>query len=328
MSFDREEVLKEHLRPGERLLWHGRPCDRFDLRNIPLLALPLTWVGGLLFGGVGIALLRVWFNPDNWRSATFALSMARFSMLPFGIIFFLIGCYITGGPFLQRIFRRATFYAITDRRVIMVRGWLLRRVLSRDLTQITFARIISETFDGAGDIELGFDVLTSSNFDFEFVENAGEAYSILQMARGEAAMRPIPAFIEGDAPRTLARTVIPAHYLAITFYVLFAVLDLLAIFRTRGKILTTWANRQETGDLPPATVFLVVPVMIYFFYSRLKKYQAGARVARTSEALILAAFVIAGGIVLLWGGLMEVPRSVAYLVFGIFALFLSRGRQT
>src|SRR5581483_4926286 len=39
-------ALRKELTPGEQLLWHGRPLDKLDLRNIPLIALPLTWIAG------------------------------------------------------------------------------------------------------------------------------------------------------------------------------------------------------------------------------------------------------------------------------------------
>src|SRR5262249_8680336 len=218
------ESLREKLSPNERLLWHGGPRDKLDLRSIPWIALPLTWAGGLLFGGVGTALIYVYF----FKAPSHTESWAVIELL-MGLPFLMAGFYILGGPFLQRFLRRGTFYAITDQRIIIVHERPFCRVIVRDLSALTVAQVVNETWDGWGDIELGFDYLTSANSDFEHIENVREVAAILHLARQEAAARPISGPLAGDASAFLAGFVVPLHYLAIALYLLLVLSDLKAI---------------------------------------------------------------------------------------------------
>jgi hypothetical protein len=314
--------LREQLSPSERLLWHGRPRDRLDLRNIPWIALPLTWAGGLLFGGVGVALIYVYFFKAPSHTASWAIIE-----LLFGLPFLMAGFYVLGGPFLQRFLRRGTFYAITDRRIIIVHDRPLHRVIVRDLSALTVARVLNETWDGWGDIDLGFDYLTSAGSDFEYIENVREVAGILHLARQEAAATPPSGPLAGDAPAFLAGFVVPLHYLAIALYLLLALSDLKSIYQTGGRILAHWAANREPGRLPSAAVlFAAVPVIMFFFYSRLNKFQAGTRLARTNEVVVMAVFVILGGLLLFWGGVEFFPKTLFYVILGVFALLMTSGR--
>ena len=314
--------LREQLSPNDRLLWHGRPRDKLDLRSIPWIALPLSWAGGLLFGGVGAALIYVYFKAPSHKASWAILEPLM------GLPFLMTGFYILGGPFLQRFLRRGTFYAITDQRIIIVHERPFHRVVVRDLSAVTVAQVLNETWDGWGDIELGFDYLTSGNSDFEYIENVHEVAAILHMARQEAAARPVSGPLAGDASAFLAGFVVPLHYLAIVLYLLLVLSDLEAIYQTGGRILARWAANQEPGSLPTAVVFFATPVMIFFFYSRLNKFQAGKRVARTSEVAVMAVYVVLGGLLLFWGGAQFFPKTLLYAVLGVFALLMTSGRAS
>jgi hypothetical protein len=314
--------LREQLAGDERLLWHGRPRDKVDLRNIPLIAVPMTWVGGLILGGVGAALIYGFFKAPS-HTEPWAIGLGLL-----GLPFLMAGVYITGGPFLQRFLRRGTFYGVTDRRIIIVHERPFHRVIIRDLSALTVARVVNATWDGWGDIELGFDYLTSANSDFEYIENAGDVAGLLHMARQEAAARPPSGPVTGDAPAFLAQFVVPLHYLAIALYILLALSDLKSLYQTGGKILTRWAAQQEPGSLPSVTIIFAIPVMLYFFYSRLNKFRAGIRVPRTNEVTVMAIFVILGGVLLLWGGAEFFPKTLLYMILGIFALLMTSGRTS
>jgi hypothetical protein len=307
------EPLREQLAPNERLLWHGRPRDKLDLRSIPLIALPVSWVGGALMIWFGGTFLRLFKAP--WQ--------AGLAGMLFGVLCMVAGFCVLLGPFLQRFLLRGTFYAVTDRRVIIVHERPLHRVIARDLSALTVANVFNETREGWGDIELGFDVLTSAHSDFEFIENVQEVAALLHFARQEAAARPPSGALAGNAPAFLARLIVPLYYSAIALYLLLALSDLKAIFQSRGRILASWAANQDTGGLPPATVFFLVPVMMFFFYSRAKKFEAGTRVARTSDVALMAVFVILGGALLFWGDILPFPETLLYVILGAFALFVT-----
>ena len=315
--------LREQISANERVLWHGRPRDKLDLRSIPWIALPLTWAGGLLFGGVGASLIYVYFFKAHSHTASWAVIE-----LLMGVPFLMAGFYILCGPFLQRLLRRGTFYAVTDQRIIIVHERPFHRVIVRDLSALTVAQVLNETWDGWGDIELGFDYLTSANSDLEYIENVGEVAGILHLARQEAAARPPSGPLAGDAPAFLAGFVVPLHYVAIALYLLLVLSDLKAIYQTGGRILARWQADQEPGSLPPAIVLFAVPALMFFFYSRLKKFQAGTRVARTNEVAVMAVFVVLGALLLLWGGVQFFPKTLFYAVLGLFALLSTSGRAS
>ena len=66
--------------------------------------------------------------------------------------------------------------------------------------------------------------------------------------------------------------------------------------------------------------------MLFFFHSRLSKFQAGTRLARTNEVVVMAVFVILGGLLLFWGGVEFFPKTLFYVILGAFALLVTSGR--
>lgn len=310
-------AIRKELNPGERLLWHGRPLDKIDLRNIPLIALPLTWVAGAGMIWIGGTLLHIF--KASWTG--------NLITVPFGVIFLVAGIYVLLGPFLQRVLRRGTFYAITDRRVIVVHERPLHHVIARDVTAVSVVQIFSETFEGAGDIHIGFDVLTSANSDFQYIENVQEVAGILHLARSQAEAMP-PGALADDAPLPVARIVVPLYYTVIGLYVLLVLNDTAEIIRSKGKILDYWKHNQDRGDLPPWTFFFAAPVMMYLFYVWAGRYKTGRRAARKIEVGMLVGFVLLGFVLLFWKGPFSAPKTIIYVVFSVFALILTTGRRT
>lgn len=309
------EPLRKQLTHDEKLLWHGRPLDKIDFRNFPLLALPLTWVAGAGMIWIGGALLHLF--KASWSGGLIGI--------PFGIVFLLAGIYVLGGPFLQRIMRRGTFYGITDRRVLIVHERPLHRVIARDVCAVSYAQVINETFDGVGDIHLGFNVLTRANSNFEYIDNVQEVAGILWHARKQAEYMPAGTLAD-DAPPSVARAVVPLFYGVIGFYLLLVLSDTAEIFRTHGKALAYWTRYQDRGDWPPWTLYFIGPVMMYLFYVWAKRYQTRKRAARKIEVTFLAGYAALGLVLFLWSGL-SVPKTAIYAVFGVFALILTAGRR-
>jgi hypothetical protein len=102
------QAIERLLRPGERVLWVGRPDPRAllgvqDLFVIPFslvwMALPTIGLGGAVLDG-------------------------DYSGLPFLAVFLGVGLYLTVGRFLIGFWtRKRTIYAVTQRRAIsIVRG--------------------------------------------------------------------------------------------------------------------------------------------------------------------------------------------------------------
>lgn len=115
-------AISDELRPDERLLWSGAPAHGLRMRRIDLLFMPfsLAWAGFAVFWEVMV--LR-----DG----------APLVMALFGVPFLIIGAHMVFGRFISdAIRRRNTAYALTDRRVLIVRRRGGMRVESFDLSRI------------------------------------------------------------------------------------------------------------------------------------------------------------------------------------------------
>jgi hypothetical protein len=128
------------LRPGERVLWHGRPIPRrFVLRGSPL-AIPFTflWFGFAIFWEVGVLTSRA--------PGLFAL---------WGLPFIAMGAYISVGRFFVA-WREATHtvYAVTDQRILIVGGALSQRIQELSLRTMP-APTLDQGADGVGTITFG-----------------------------------------------------------------------------------------------------------------------------------------------------------------------------
>ncbi len=133
-----ESPFTPSLRPGERLLWQGRPIPRrFILTPADVFLVPFS----LLWGGFAIF----------WEAGVI-LSGAPFFFLIWGIPFVLFGLYFIFGRFLVA-YRQAlsTWYAVTDRRILIVSGLFRRGVTELDLRSIPAIDVRSGG-DGVGTI--------------------------------------------------------------------------------------------------------------------------------------------------------------------------------
>src|SRR4051812_33856940 len=104
------EQLRPYVRPGERLLWSGRPDPsvRFTGKDAFLIPFSLMWGGFAIF----------------WEAAAIAgtKGSSRFFIL-WGIPFVAIGLYMIFGRFILKARRkRETAYGLTDQRALVAVG--------------------------------------------------------------------------------------------------------------------------------------------------------------------------------------------------------------
>jgi hypothetical protein len=126
------------LRPGERLLWQGRPIPRrFVLTPADVFLIPFS----LLWGGFALF----------WEAGVIG-SGAPLFFLMWGVPFVLFGLYFILGRFFVA-YRQAvsTHYAVTDRRILIVSGLFRRGVTELDLRSIP-AIDVRSAGDGVGTI--------------------------------------------------------------------------------------------------------------------------------------------------------------------------------
>lgn len=140
MEHESEHVIASQLEGGERLLWHGGPRQglRMTAGDIILVPFSLLWGGFAFFWEYMV--LR---HGAPWFFAVW------------GIPFVLFGAYVIAGRFFWDAKRRAaTYYGVTNRRVIIRSGvWRpsTRSVNLRTLSDLS----VAERADGSGDIILG-----------------------------------------------------------------------------------------------------------------------------------------------------------------------------
>jgi len=134
------QQIQEQLVSGERVLWSGRPHQGLVFRTMDWFFIPFS----LLWGGFAIAFPVLLFTED-----------APFPMLAFGVLFGLVGIYVIFGRFILDIAqRRATFYALTTDRAIIVSGLLhqtVRSVVLKNLGELS----VTTRRDGTGTITFG-----------------------------------------------------------------------------------------------------------------------------------------------------------------------------
>jgi hypothetical protein len=121
--------IDDLLGPGEKLLWAGRPPQKlvmFNIGDLFLIPFFLVWTGFACFwelAAIGI------FLSDPASPAII--------MPLFGLPFVAIGFFMLGGRFAGDVMvRRSTYYALTDRRVMIVTGRKGQTVTSVPLEKI------------------------------------------------------------------------------------------------------------------------------------------------------------------------------------------------
>ena len=143
MDYQSQSAFQTYLLPGEHILWTGRPKQGLVLTGRDALLVPfsLMWGGFAIFWNVG-----VWSFPSSGAN-----DPGLFFKL-WGLPFLVVGLYLIVGRFFHdaRIRRKLT-YAVTDHRILVLRG---RKITSLDISRLPRLEL-SEHRDGTG--TLAFD---------------------------------------------------------------------------------------------------------------------------------------------------------------------------
>ena len=135
------EFFSGRLLDRERVVWSGHPLRgiRFAGRDVVLIPFSLLWGGFAIF----------------WETAVLSRPKAPPIMALFGIPFVAMGLFFIAGRFLLDAWLRGqTAYAITDRRILIVRAppWGTFKAIRLDtLPEAT----LQEKGDGSGTIQFG-----------------------------------------------------------------------------------------------------------------------------------------------------------------------------
>jgi len=114
---DATMTIQAELVGGESIAWMGQPNPRvvFHKQDLFLIPFSLLWGGFAIFWEGGVA----GFWNHGSRNGAWIFGMI------WGIPFVVIGQYLIWGRFIYDLWlKRRTFYAVTNRRVIVVqKGW-------------------------------------------------------------------------------------------------------------------------------------------------------------------------------------------------------------
>ena len=138
-QFEIVEASRPYLLGGERILWSGQPKQGLALGSRDALLIPfsLMWGGFAIFWNAS-----VWLGPFGGKGD----SPDWFFKL-WGLPFLAIGLYMIVGRFFHDAhMRKKLIYAVTDQRILILRG---TKVTSLDLGRLPRLEL-TEHSDGTG----------------------------------------------------------------------------------------------------------------------------------------------------------------------------------
>jgi hypothetical protein len=152
-AFQFESPFRPYLLTGERILWAGQPKQGLALsaRDTFLIPFSLLWGGFAIFWNVG-----VWsfLNDDG----------GGWFMRLWGLPFLAVGLYFIAGRFFYDAWiRQRLFYAVTDKRVLILRADPWSKLTSRDIPSLPLLEV-SERRDGTGTIAFDRDEVAFAMF--------------------------------------------------------------------------------------------------------------------------------------------------------------------
>jgi hypothetical protein len=143
------------LDPGERLLWSGQPKQGLRFRASDLVQIPfsLFWCGFVVVWETMALQVPLSAAKSAHHSGTAYLVSWLFPL--WGVPFLVIGLHMLIGRFFyDAAMRKRTWYALTDQRLIILKGYFSTSVSSFDHASLTNLNLVERT-DGTGDILFG-----------------------------------------------------------------------------------------------------------------------------------------------------------------------------
>ena len=143
-----DDPFRDRLLPGERIAWRGTPGRGilFTARDLYMVPFSLVWCGFAVF----------------WTVSATGMDAPDFFTL-WGSMFICIGLYFVAGRFLVDAWiRRGSVYAVTDRRILILRGPPFGKFIAVNLTQLPDISL-SERRDGRGTIRFGAETSMFNN---------------------------------------------------------------------------------------------------------------------------------------------------------------------
>lgn len=154
------EIFKDELLKDEEILWTGQPETSVFFTNADIFLVPFS----LLWGGFVVF----------WEASVLSIGGKAGQNAPpiffslFGIPFVLFGLYFIFGRFIYKnIRKKKTYYAVTDKRVIVLAELFNKNINAEFIDRIACMNKIVRA-DGKGTIGFG-----NSNWRFAMYGNTG-----------------------------------------------------------------------------------------------------------------------------------------------------------
>jgi hypothetical protein len=179
-----QEDVENRLIPGERVVWFGQPATGLLLTSHDLLLVPFS----LIWGGFAIF----------WE-----LSVPRTNAPPFflliGSVFVLAGLYLVIGRFFVDAWLRAnTVYAVTSRRILILRGGLFPKFTTLPIDRIPELSL-DERSNGRGSIRFQPQMPLWANRGFSAWTPALDTSQFLAIADARSVFNQIQKLSAGTA---------------------------------------------------------------------------------------------------------------------------------
>lgn len=114
-----DSKLRSVLRPGERVLWKGRPRRRLDFSGFGLWLFAVPWTAFSIFWTASAFMIT-----QSSREEAGAMGLVSYLFPLFGLPFILIGLAMMAGPLFALTMPGRTLHAVTDQRVLrLTAGW-------------------------------------------------------------------------------------------------------------------------------------------------------------------------------------------------------------
>ncbi|MGK2908002.1 MAG: PH domain-containing protein [Desulfuromonadales bacterium] len=164
------------LSAGEKICWEGRPAPRcYTFRH---------WRHSV-FGLVFVVLCSYWQALGIEMSKDYDLIWLAWLPTPF----LFLGLYLATGHLLQaRLEWDHVYYAITDRRLLIMRGLFKRRIESLELSEITYFNLLHHGEQlGTLRVHKGKETMLT----LHCLEHPRQATDLLKEAMGDKARVPM-----------------------------------------------------------------------------------------------------------------------------------------
>jgi hypothetical protein len=186
-----ENVFKDELLKDEKILWQGMPNPEILFSSVDFFLIPFS----LIWEGFAVIWVTAVFRLGFFSISPFKTPLIFFAL--FGILFVITGLYFIFGRFIFKKWKkRNTYYAVTNKRIIIITKVFIKRVHAEFIEKIPSVNY-SQGKKGCGSVRFGNANFTARMNPYNSPNNQGLNFPYIYY--GAAA----PAFYDIDEPKKI-----------------------------------------------------------------------------------------------------------------------------